>query len=101
MKNLWVFVAMLPLALAFVAEAEVVEWQKCLGGSYEDYAYSIQQTRDGGYIIAGVPTLTMATWTGFTGSKTPGLSSSTPTVTSPAVVTSPVAGATLVWAWER
>ncbi len=28
-------------------------WQKCLGGSYEDYAYSIQQTSDGGYIVAG------------------------------------------------
>ncbi|MBN1324227.1 MAG: hypothetical protein JW986_09590 [Methanotrichaceae archaeon] len=30
-----------------------LEWQKCLGGSGEDYAYSIQQTSDGGYIVAG------------------------------------------------
>jgi len=30
-----------------------VEWQKCLGGSGNDYAYSIQQTGDGGYIVAG------------------------------------------------
>ena len=29
------------------------EWQKCLGGSYDDKAVSIQQTYDGGYIIAG------------------------------------------------
>ncbi len=28
-------------------------WQKCLGGSYNDYARSIQQTSDGGYIVAG------------------------------------------------
>jgi uncharacterized protein (TIGR02145 family) len=30
-----------------------LQWQKCLGGSYEDRAYSIQQTTDVGYIIAG------------------------------------------------
>jgi hypothetical protein len=28
-------------------------WQKCLGGSYREWAYSIQQTSDGGYIVAG------------------------------------------------
>jgi len=28
-------------------------WQKCLGGSSGDEAYSIQQTSDGGYIVAG------------------------------------------------
>ncbi|MDR3271999.1 MAG: hypothetical protein LBT29_00750 [Flavobacteriaceae bacterium] len=28
-------------------------WQKCLGGSGEDIAFSIQQTSDGGYIAAG------------------------------------------------
>lgn len=30
-----------------------LEWKKCLGGSSDDYAYSIQITPDGGYIIAG------------------------------------------------
>jgi len=30
-----------------------LQWQKCLGGSDFDYAYSIQQTSDGGYIVAG------------------------------------------------
>ncbi len=30
-----------------------IEWQKCLGGNYHDIAYSIQQTSDGGYIVAG------------------------------------------------
>ncbi|RAR46640.1 T9SS type A sorting domain-containing protein [Flavobacterium lacus] len=28
-------------------------WQKCLGGSGEDIAYSVAQTADGGYIVAG------------------------------------------------
>jgi hypothetical protein len=30
-----------------------IQWQKSLGGSTNDYAYSIRQTSDGGYIIAG------------------------------------------------
>ena len=29
-----------------------IEWQKCLGGSDDDYALSIQQTTDGGFIVA-------------------------------------------------
>jgi hypothetical protein len=28
-------------------------WQKCLGGSYWDWAYAVQQTTNGGYIVAG------------------------------------------------
>ncbi|MDR2523483.1 MAG: Ig domain-containing protein [Synergistaceae bacterium] len=49
-----VFAAALSLALAFAAKAEVVvEQQKCLGGSGDDRADSIQQTSDGGYIVAG------------------------------------------------
>jgi len=31
-----------------------IQWQKCLGGSREDVAKSIQQTSDGGYIVAGI-----------------------------------------------
>jgi hypothetical protein len=31
----------------------VIEWQKCLGGSDDEVAYSIEETRDGGYIVAG------------------------------------------------
>jgi len=30
-----------------------LQWQKCLGGSSLDEAHSIQQTDDGGYIVAG------------------------------------------------
>ncbi len=30
-----------------------IQWQKVLGGSGNDWAYSVQQTKDGGYIVAG------------------------------------------------
>ncbi len=30
-----------------------IQWQKALGGTDDDIAYSIQQTTDGGYIVAG------------------------------------------------
>lgn len=41
-------------ALTFALSAQpAIEWQKCLGGSGTDQAYSIQQTSDGGYIVAG------------------------------------------------
>jgi len=32
----------------------IVQWEKTYGGSSDDYAYSIQQTVDGGYIVAGL-----------------------------------------------
>ena len=35
------------------AQAPNIEWQKTLGGTTTDYAYSIQQTTDGGYVVAG------------------------------------------------
>ena len=49
-------VALLPYwGAATPAEAApAIEWQRCLGGSGEDTAYSIQQTSDGGYIVAGL-----------------------------------------------
>ena len=31
-----------------------IQWQKCLGGTWDDYLYSIQQTTDDGYILAGL-----------------------------------------------
>ena len=31
----------------------MIEWQKCLGGSSNEYARSVQQTTDGGYVVAG------------------------------------------------
>lgn len=36
-----------------MAQAPAIEWQKSLGGSGNDYANSVHQTADGGYIVAG------------------------------------------------
>src|SRR5690349_19302471 len=30
-----------------------IQWQKCLGGTDNDVAFSVQQTTDGGYIVGG------------------------------------------------
>ncbi|UAY52025.1 T9SS type A sorting domain-containing protein [Ferruginibacter albus] len=45
--------------------AGVIQWQQCYGGSYDDIAYSIQQTTDGGYIIAGSTLSSDGQVTGF------------------------------------
>src|SRR5690349_15381819 len=50
----FVFVAALSAAPTLNAQqAPSIEWAKCLGGSGVDWAQSIQQTADGGYIVAG------------------------------------------------
>ena len=36
-----------------VEENIIVEWEKTFGGSSLDYAYSLIQTTDGGYAVAG------------------------------------------------
>jgi hypothetical protein len=42
-----------------------LQWQKCLGGTDIDDAYSIQQTTDGGYIVAGFANSTDGLVTGL------------------------------------
>ncbi len=44
-------------------------WQKCLGGSEGDGAYSIQQTADGGYVVAGYSASNDGDVTGLHGSS--------------------------------
>jgi hypothetical protein len=34
--------------------AGILQWQRSLGGTHDDEAHSIQQTTDGGYIVAGL-----------------------------------------------
>ena len=36
-----------------ISSIGTIEWEKSYGGSGRDYASSIQQTSDGGYIVAG------------------------------------------------
>jgi hypothetical protein len=53
---LWLFVLIFGFPFAGVAGAAMppeIEWQKCHGGPSVDEAGSIQQTSDGGYIVAG------------------------------------------------
>jgi gliding motility-associated-like protein len=48
-----------------------IQWQKSLGGTADDYAQSIQQTFDGGYIIAGYSNSNDGDVTGNHASYTP------------------------------
>jgi hypothetical protein len=52
MKKLYLLLAAL-FALNFANSQPSIQWQKSLGGTSNDYAYSIRQTTDGGYIVAG------------------------------------------------
>ena len=47
----------------------VVEWQKALGGSDYDRAYSVQQTTDGGYVVVGTTSSNNFDVTGHYGSS--------------------------------
>ena len=49
------------------AQAPGITWQKCLGGSNYDNAYSIQQTPDSGFIVAGYTSSIDGDVTGFHG----------------------------------
>jgi len=53
MKNLLLTSSLFLTTLFLTAQASTIEWQKSLGGTFDDYGKSIQQTTDGGYIVAG------------------------------------------------
>jgi len=44
MSDIWV---------AKLSSSGSIDWQKCLGGSNNEYSYFIMQTRDNGYLITG------------------------------------------------
>ncbi len=46
-----------------------IEWQKMLGGTQAEVAYSVQQTNDGGYIVAGYTTSNDGDVSGHHGDK--------------------------------
>jgi len=53
MKKFTIFMSFILISGFSYAQAPDIEWQKCLGGTVWDFAYSIQQTGDGGFIVAG------------------------------------------------
>ena len=52
MKRLFVLFLIISTAISLSAQVEI-EWQRCLGGTGNDGANSIQQTTNVGYIVAG------------------------------------------------
>ena len=54
MRKILTLTILLVLAIGSISlGAPEIEWQKTYGGSGGDWAFSIQQTKDGGYIVAG------------------------------------------------
>jgi hypothetical protein len=54
MKNLLFTSIVTLLSVTFSLAQPTVQWQKSVGGTGNDYAESIQQTNDGGYIVVGI-----------------------------------------------
>jgi hypothetical protein len=54
MKNLLFASIVTLLSVTFSIAQPTVQWQKSVGGTGNDYAESIQQTNDGGYIVVGI-----------------------------------------------
>ncbi|MFN0213303.1 MAG: T9SS type A sorting domain-containing protein [Saprospiraceae bacterium] len=52
--NNFIITSILLLYIAAASAQPNIQWQKCLGGSNFDIASSVQQTSDGGYIVAGL-----------------------------------------------
>ena len=67
MKSIFSILLILSLA-SLLGQPPEIEWQKSLGGSGVDFALSIQQTSDGGYIVAGYSESTDGDITGNHGS---------------------------------
>ncbi len=64
-----IFIFSMPVLVQAADAAPVIDWSKCLGGSSTDQINSIQQTNDGGYILAGYSNSTNGDVTGNYGSS--------------------------------
>ncbi|MEW5677492.1 T9SS type A sorting domain-containing protein [Flavobacterium enshiense] len=53
MKKLYFLILFSTFSLFLYAQSPTIQWQRAYGGSGNDYAQSIKQTPDGGYIFAG------------------------------------------------
>jgi hypothetical protein len=53
MRKYLLFVVVMMVGSVAWGQAPNIEWAKCYGGTNSDWANSIQQTNDGGYIMAG------------------------------------------------
>jgi hypothetical protein len=52
-KQLFIFLSIYFLMNDCKAQAPQVQWSKCFGGTKEDRAFSVVQTADGGFVVAG------------------------------------------------
>lgn len=53
-KRFGIFLALICAStIAGFAQAPAIQWAKCFGGTEDDIAYSVEQTMDDGFIIAG------------------------------------------------
>ncbi len=55
-KTLLILAFALVQLTTFAQQTPAIQWQKCLGGTSDEYANCIQPTPDGGYIMAGYTT---------------------------------------------
>ncbi len=60
MKKIYTLLTAGLFALSANAQAPAIQWQQSLGGTDFDKPYSIIQTTDGGYALAGLPVPMMA-----------------------------------------
>ena len=67
MKKIFLLFTLISSFLTIAQTAPSIQWQKSLGGSSSDIPYAIQQTTDGGYIIAGESRSTNGDVTGHHG----------------------------------
>ena len=67
MKKIFYVTILILIGFTSWAQVPTIQWQKTLGGSGWDLAKSIQQTRDGGYILTGYTTSSDGDVMGYSG----------------------------------